>query len=438
MIKNGILPLFLIEPGSSSKRRQFSDKIVAPQKKEYVDFDLIRERLRKVRAYALDHFDDHCSGLQGALRAYWDVKVTFASNARGAVATIKEISESDPIAINKSSVVYEELCPDLVHAGLRVIDMYHDQFEPFENKVGSIRGFPFINADYMERSFECRSGLFRQREGHIKDLGAKNFTGLLGVNAASAKDGSIYFFQHMYNISDVLMQAKKLIIVIGLDKIVKDQEDALFQAMCMGIFGWDSIPASIRSRSGAGPTINDLPFDVPLDSVSNKIHIILLDNGRSALLQSRYRELLLCIGCRACAKPCPGSPFFREGVRLSPKEYLSSFISGRNNSLAKCLLCLSCKAECPLDIDIPGMILEARTSTKAIIPSTLLTDLFFLNYPMLAKWGASAPTLSNFFEKNKFLRRIGEEIVGISSKRELPPFAERTFSALYGQRRNKK
>ena len=42
-------------------------------------------------------------------------------------------------------------------------------------------------------------------------------------------------------------QAREIILVAGLDKIVRDMDDAIFQAKCMAIFGSETLPLSILS-----------------------------------------------------------------------------------------------------------------------------------------------------------------------------------------------
>ena len=103
-------------------------------------------------------------------------------------------------------------------------------------------------------------------------------------------------------------------------------------------------------------------------------HLILLDNGRSRLRNSPLSESLFCIRCGACLNACP---VFRE---TSGHAYL-----GRDGSLAPypgpigsvvspglfgceeyghlaqaSSLCGACKEACPVDIDLPKLLLRTR------------------------------------------------------------------------------
>jgi L-lactate dehydrogenase complex protein LldF len=103
-------------------------------------------------------------------------------------------------------------------------------------------------------------------------------------------------------------------------------------------------------------------------------HLVLVDNGRSAMQKSPLAEALLCIRCGACLNACP---VFREigghayvgmdgqgstypgpiGSVLSPGFFgqLEFGHLARASSL-----CGACKDACPVDIDLPKMLLRVR------------------------------------------------------------------------------
>jgi len=387
----------------------------------------IKEQLREIRNHSLAHLDALRSELAASLAAYPDVEFSFAKDATQAVETIKEISDGTPIAINKSSVVTKELMPALVTSGLRVIETYYDQFQPFENRFISPWQLPLLEFTPILDSFDKTIDLAPLREASIRRQGNKRITGLLGVNAISAKDGAVLLLQHTHNISEVFTQANKLVLVASLDKIVENLDAAVFQTRCMALFGWGALPLSIHSRATKNDNIDHLPFEMPTEKTARKVHIIVFDNGRSHLRHSRYEDLIACIDCRACIKSCPAFPF-NEGYSLwSPKEYIYFFVTGKNPSLEFCLECKSCQADCPLDIDLPGMILDARIEAMAETRRSL-TDSFLSNFESIAKWGSSMPFLANVASSNRIMRWLGEKTLGISKERQLPKFQRMTFA----------
>ena len=422
-----MLPVLLMEPDSCGKRRRFSDTLMSPRRAPLASLEDVKKRLREIRNDSVAHLESLRNELTSRLAAYPEVEVTFAGDAALAAETIHEISEGRPIAVSKSAVVSNELKPELVTSGFRVIETYYDQFEPFENRFAEPWQLPTIGYESVPGCFDLSRNLLTLRQTKIQNQGSKNFVGLLGVNAISAKDGAVVMLQHMHNISTVFEEAKDLILVASLDKIVEDLEDAVFMTRCMATFGWDAIPLSIHGKTTNEQAMDKRPFDIPAGQTEGKIHLIVFDNGRSRILDTPYRDLMACIGCRACIKGCPAFPFFGDANQWSPKEYIFFFATGENPSLDLCLQCKSCQANCPLDIDLPGMILEARTEAMAKRGHSL-SDRFFSHVETITRWGGAVPVVSDMAARNKGLRWLGEKVLDISKERDLPRMQRRTFT----------
>ena len=144
-------------------------------------------------------------------------------------------------------------------------------------------------------------------------------------------------------------------------------------------------------------------------------------------MNSRYADLIACIDCRACMKSCPAFPFFEDGAPWSPKEYIYFFVTGKSPSLDLCLQCKSCRSDCPLDIDLPGMILDARIEARADTRLPI-ADSFLSNFETIAKWGSSVPMLANVATENRMTRWLEEKTLGISRERQLPRFRRATLA----------
>jgi L-lactate dehydrogenase complex protein LldF len=423
-----MLPILLMEPDSTGKRRRFSKTLLEPKHvTPHPSVEDIKSRLKEIREHSLAHLDALREELSASLIAHPDVEFSLADDAAQAVQTIKEISDGTPIAISRSAVVTRELMPAMIASGLDVIETYNDQFQPFENRFDKPGQLPAMESDPVLGSFDRSTDLVSLREASLRKQGSKSFTGLLGVNAISAKDGAVVLLQHMHNISEVFTQADKLILVASLDKIVEDMDAAVFQTMCMAIFGWEALPLSLRGGAGHEIGIDSLPFEVPTERAARKIHLIVFDNGRSRLMNSRYADLIACIECRACMKSCPAFPFFEDGAPWSPKEYIYFFVTGKNPSLELCLQCKSCRADCPLDIDLPGMILDAKIEASADTRLPI-ADSLLSNFETMARWGSYVPSLANVATENRLMRWLEEKMLGISRERQLPQFQRTTLA----------
>jgi len=423
-----MLPILLMEPDTKNKRQRFSKTLLGPKRViPHPSVQDIKEQLREIRNHSLAHLDVLLDELTASLAAHPDVEFSFAEDAGQAVETIQEISDGTPIAINNSSVVTKELMPALVTSGLRVIETYYNQFQPFENRFVNPWQLPTLEFTTFLDAFDKTTDMAALREASVQRQGSRKITGLLGVNAISANDGAVLLLQHMHNISEVFTQANKLILVASLDKIVENLDAAVFQTRCMALFGWGTLPLSIHSRAAKDDNIDHLPFEMSTEQTERRVHIIVFDNGRSHLLRSRYEDLIACIDCRACIKSCPAFPFNEGDSPWSPKEYIYLFVTGKNPSLDLCLECGSCQVDCPLDIDLPGMILDARIEAVAEMRRSL-TDNLLSNFESIAKWGSSMPFFANIASSNRIMRWLGEKALGISKERQLPKFQRMTFT----------
>jgi L-lactate dehydrogenase complex protein LldF len=96
-------------------------------------------------------------------------------------------------------------------------------------------------------------------------------------------------------------------------------------------------------------------------------HLIILDNGRSRIRNSRLKEALYCIRCGACLNSCPvfreigghayGSPYSGPiGSVISAGFFGSDFVPLAQASS----LCGACKEACPVDIDLPKLLTRVR------------------------------------------------------------------------------
>jgi L-lactate dehydrogenase complex protein LldG len=423
-----MVPVILMDPDSTSKRRHFASTLLGPKGVfSLPSLEDLKEQLREVRYYSVGHLDSLVDELTSRLTAIPEVEFSFAKDAAQAVETIKGISGNTPIAISKSALATNELMPALVASGLHVIETYYEQFNDFDNRFNKPWQLPAMEHELVLKSFDRQTDLGALRESSVRKQGSKNLTGLLGVNAISANDGAVVLVQHAHNISEIFTQANKLILVASLDKIVQNLEAAVFQGRCMAVFGWGVLPLSLHGRTHGENNFNLLPFEITPEQTSRRIHLILFDNGRRQLLHGRYEDLVACIGCRACTKSCPAFPFLVGGVPSSPKEYIHSFVTGRSPSLELCLQCRGCRADCPLDIDLPGMILDAKIAAMAG-KRRLLTDSFLSNLETGMRWGRSMPMLANVTVNNRLVRWLGEKTLGISKARQLPRFQGTAFA----------
>ncbi|MBM4445429.1 MAG: hypothetical protein FJ020_09060, partial [Chloroflexi bacterium] len=166
---------------------------------------------------------------------------------------LKIAQDARAVVLNRSSSVANELKPRLQRLGLRVIEPYYTELGNFENKIGDYWDLPSLLTNGLVPNFELRD--FNAGGSVVR----KDCVALLGVSAACAQDGSMYFVQHSSNISQTLEQAAEVVLVVGLDKVVNTGEDAALQTRGMGMFGLEAMLLNLRQRRDAGPSMASLP-----------------------------------------------------------------------------------------------------------------------------------------------------------------------------------
>lgn len=182
-----------------------------------------------------------------------------------------------------------------------------------------------------------------------------------GVNFGIAETGTLSIVESEGNGRMCLTLPETLISFMGIEKILPSFEDfeVFFQLL---------------PRSSTGERMN--PYTslwtgvTPGDGPQN-MHVILMDNGRSAVLADEVgRQALHCIRCSACLNVCP--VYERAGGHAYGSTYpgpigaiLSPQLGGIENEFNASLpfassLCGACYEACPVKINIPDVLVHLR------------------------------------------------------------------------------
>jgi L-lactate dehydrogenase complex protein LldF len=178
-------------------------------------------------------------------------------------------------------------------------------------------------------------------------------------------------------------------------------------------------------------------------------HFVLLDNQRSEMLTSNYREILACIRCGACLTHCPiytsvgghayGSVYQGPmGSILTP--LLTSLEQSRELPNA-CTSCGRCAEVCPADIPLPDLLRDLRAEenrANLAAPrwrSGLKLHAWLAGHPSLyhALTGFIIKLLHVFGRKRGRFSRL-PFAAGWTSQRDFPAPQKATFMALYKAR----
>jgi FAD/FMN-containing dehydrogenase/Fe-S oxidoreductase len=99
-----------------------------------------------------------------------------------------------------------------------------------------------------------------------------------------------------------------------------------------------------------------------------------------------------------------------------------------------CIECGMCAVECPSSVDIPKLMLEAKSKYRAAHRATPVEALLG-RAETLSRLGSLAAPLANRAAKSPLLRRLAEPLVGIDRRRAMAPFARKTYPSLVAARR---
>jgi L-lactate dehydrogenase complex protein LldF len=217
--------------------------------------------------------------------------------------------------------------------------------------------------------------------------------GLTGANFLVAETGSSILVTNEGN-GDLAQTLPKVHIVLAsIDKLTPTLNDTaqILRLLARSATGQDM---SVYTTVTTGPRRPGDP-DGP-----EEYHVVLLDNGRSAMLGGQFADMLRCIRCGACINHCPvyhavGGHAYGwvypgpMGAVLTPS--LIGVEQGGQLPNAS-TFCGRCEAVCPMRIPLPNMMRHwrEREFERHLTPVTVRSGLglwaFFARRPALYRF----------------------------------------------------
>lgn len=195
--------------------------------------------------------------------------------------------------------------------------------------------------------------------------------GITGANFGIAETGTISITENEGNARLTMGLPPVHVVVMGLEKVLPRLEDLALFLPVLATAGTGQLLTCYNSLV-SGPRQPGEP-DGP-----EEMHVVLLDNGRTALLaDGAARDALRCIRCGACLNACPvyrsigghayGTTYQGPiGAVITP--YLRSLPEWRHLSSASSL-CGACTETCPVGIDLHTHLLRNRRHAIDADPS---------------------------------------------------------------------
>lgn len=211
------------------------------------------------------------------------------------------------------------------------------------------------------RDLQDREALVNEARIMLRKEYGKADIGITGANFLVAESGSAIIVTNEGNGDMTQLCAKTHIVITSIEKIVPRLEDAaaLLRLLARSATG-QAFSTYTTISSGAK---RDGDLDGPED-----YHVILLDNGRSDILQSDNRDVLRCIKCGACMNHCP--IYQAIGGHAYGWVYpgpIGSVLTPHMTNLKKThdlpnasSFCGRCEEVCPVRIPLPSLLRNHR------------------------------------------------------------------------------
>lgn len=92
----------------------------------------------------------------------------------------------------------------------------------------------------------------------------------------------------------------------------------------------------------------------------------------------------------------------------------------------KCVNCKACHLECPVHVNVPMMMIEAKAQYARRHGQTF-TNQLLINAELISRFSSLAAPLANWGARNSLTRAAMESVAGIDRRRKLPLFSPRPF-----------
>ena len=345
------------------------------------EFETLREAARGLKEHTLSNLDLYLEKFEenvvaGGGAVHWAAD---AAEARGAVLAICRRAGARVVTKGKSMVGEEvALNEALEDEGLEVVEtdlgeyiiqlanetpshivapaihktreQIRDLFTEHHAALGL--GAPGLgNAELVSRAREVlRRDFFRS------DLG------ITGANFLVAESGSTIIVTNEGNgdLSNTLPRVH--VVIAGIEKVLPTFEDVstVLRLLARSATGQEM---SVYTTVSTGPR-RAADLDGPAE-----YHVVLVDNGRSAMLGGEFREMLRCIRCGACLNHCPvyhavGGHAYGWVYTGPMGSVLTPLIVGLDEAYHlpnACTLNGRCEQMCPMSIPLPSMLRKLRT-----------------------------------------------------------------------------
>ena len=401
----------LVDQPLQAALTRLTDTLMAANRRGYAaleDSGELRDHAKRIKEHTLAHLDRYLEQLEASVLRLGG-KVHWAADATEACEIITGIARQANCrkAVKSKSMTTEEvhLNKALEKIGVEVTETDYGEF------IIQITGErpSHIVAPAVHHTRESISRVLSEHTGtklpddppSLAQVGRRLLRekfkqadlGISGVNFAVAETGSIVLITNEGNGRLTTTCPRVHVALMGIEKVIPRIRDlpVFLKLLARAATG---MPLSVYTNVITGPR-RPGETDGP-----EEFHLVLLDNGRSRVLGTPFRESLQCIRCGACLNACPvyrrigghaygGTYSGPIGSILTP---LYDSVNAHPHLPHASSLCGACQSACPVKINIPQMLIGLRELQHHKKPNRLEnlaygTWKFVLEHPWLYRMG---------------------------------------------------
>ena len=441
-------------------RSHFVDKRAAAAA-SLPEFEGLRDAARALKDHTLAHLDLYLEAYEARVTAAGG-HVHFAetaADARDAILAVCRQAGARTVTKGKS-MISEEIGLNDHLAAHGIVPVETDLGEYIIQLRGEtpshiIAPAVHVNKDQVEADFRRLhthlppdrdltepTTLLAEARGILRDRFLAADIGITGANFLVAETGTSVIVTNEGNGDLTQILPRIHVVVASIEKVVPTLEDVstIVRLLARSATGQD---ISVYTTFSTGPRRPGDP-DGP-----EEYHVVILDNGRSAMLGTEYQEMLRCIRCGACMNHCPiyhavgghayGATYPGPlGAVLDPAIFGLELTRHLPNAST---FCGRCESVCPMLIPLPKMMRHWREKEfeRALAPATQRFGLrlwaFFARRPALYRLATriAMKALGNLGrDRGRFARLPLAS--GWTRHRDMPAPQGRTFMDQYRAR----
>jgi L-lactate dehydrogenase complex protein LldF len=424
------------------------------------EFEQLRDIARDIKNHTLANLDFYLETWAANVeksggKVHW---CATADEARDAVLTICQAANARTVTKGKS-MISEELgindhlerhgiTPVETDLGEYIIQLRHElpshiiapafhlNLEDWEESFR--KSHTDLPAD---RVFHERRDILTEARTKLRQKFLAADVGITGANFLIAETGSSVIVTNEGN-GDLTQTLPRVHIVLAsIEKLVPTIEDctSLLRVLARSATGQDFSVYTTFSTGARRPGDLDGP---------DEYHVVLVDNGRSAMLGTEFQEMLRCIRCAACMNHCPvygavGGHAYGWVYPGPMGSVLTPSLIGVNQAghlPNASTFCGKCESVCPVKIPLPKLMRHwrEREFERHLTPPVMRTNLalwgFFARRPAMYRLAtrAAAWTLGLLGRKHGRFHKL-PFAAGWTGGRDLPAPEGDTFFARYAR-----